>query len=122
MPYSVLIVEDDYATCSLWTKHLEFNGWMVQSVTTVEAAEVCIAQQLPSLVILDVNLASSTNGWDLLTKIRCSPSTEKLPVFIVSTLDEPRYAAQLGATDFLCKPCSPTVLIERISQVFADYA
>lgn len=116
MANTVLIVEDDVPTCMLWSKYLSFYGWTVQSVASAEEAEAILAKQLPSVVILDINLASEINGWELLAKWRASTQTERLPVFIVSTLDEPRRAIQAGATGFLLKPCSPQVLISQITQ------
>lgn len=116
MDKSVLIVEDDPATCNLWSKHLEFAGWMVQTVESVEEAEALLVGQLPSVMILDVMLASEMSGWDLLAKLRASSHTQQLPVFVVTTLDEPQKAREAGATGYLVKPCSPALLVERLSQ------
>ena len=116
MPHSILIVEDDRATSRLWTKHLEFNGWTVESVPTVEEAEFYLAQQLPNLVILDINLPGALSGWDLLARLRSTQDTNTLPVLVASTLDEPHRAAELGATGFLRKPCSPAVFMDHIQQ------
>ena len=116
MDRSVLIVEDDPATCVLWTKHLQHAGWQVQIVEDAEQAEAILRQQLPSVVILDVMLASQTSGWDLLAKLRSAPATQHLPVFVVSTLDEPHRAREAGATGYLVKPCSPALLVSRINQ------
>ena|SRR5579859_833162 len=117
MDKSVLIVEDDPATRALWTKHLEYAGWIVQSVDSVEEAEAILVAQLPSILILDVMLASEANGWDLLARLRSSSYAQELPVFVVSTLDEPHRARDAGATGYLVKPCSPALLVSRISQV-----
>ncbi len=116
MDKSVLIVEDDPATCALWTKHLEYAGWVVQTVESVEEAEEILRVQLPSVLILDVMLASEMSGWDLLARLRSSSYAQELPVFVVSTLDEPHRAREAGATGYLVKPCSPALLVSRISQ------
>src|SRR5579871_2001429 len=116
MGKSVLIVEDDPATRTLWIKHLEFAGWMVETVDSVEDAEAALVDHLPSVMILDVMLAGDMSGWDLLAKLRASAATQQLPIFIVTTLDEPQKAREAGATGFLVKPCSPALLVERLSQ------
>ncbi len=120
MPLTVLVIEDDPANSALWARHLSFNGWDVQTVASAEEAEALVADQLPNVVILDIELTTETTGWDLLSKWRASRRTQDLPVFVVSAIDEPRRARQAGATDVLVKPCSPQVLIDRISAALAQ--
>ncbi len=119
MSLSILVIEDDPANCALWTRHLQFNGWDVQTVASADEAEALVADQLPSAVILDIELKSEQNGWDLLSKWRASSRTQDLPVFIVSAVDEPRRAREIGATGFMIKPCSPQVLIAHITEALS---
>jgi DNA-binding response OmpR family regulator len=113
---TVLIVEDDPPTCALWTRHLEHWGWHVTSVPSAEEAEVIIDDQPPQAIILDVMLSDEKSGWDLLTRLRANRDTKTLPVFIVSAVEEPARAKQLGATGFMLKPCSANALAARIAE------
>ncbi len=116
MKNTVLIVEDDKATCMLWARHLEHWGWNVLAVPSAEEAQAAIRTHQPLAIVLDVMLADEQSGWDLLEKLRANARTEKLPVFIVSAVDEPRRAAREGATAFLLKPCSPFTLVSRLTE------
>ncbi len=120
MSLTVLVIEDDPANSALWARHLSFNGWDVLTVASAEEAEALVADQLPSIVILDIELTTETTGWDLLSRWRSSSRTHDLPIFVVSAIDEPRRAREAGATDVLVKPCSPQVLIDRISAVMGQ--
>src|SRR5258708_15290794 len=113
---TILIVEDDPPTCALWTRHLEHWGWFVKSVPSAEQAEVIIDAEAPQAIILDVMLADDKSGWDLLARLRADSLTRKLPVFIVSAVEEPARAKREGATGFMLKPCSANVLAPRIAE------
>ncbi len=116
MKSTILIVEDDPPTCALWTRHLEHWGWNVKSVPSAEQAEVIIDAEPPQAIILDVMLSDNKNGWDLLARLRGNGLTRKLPVFIVSAVEEPARAKREGATGFMLKPCSANVLAARIAE------
>jgi two-component system phosphate regulon response regulator PhoB len=120
MSLTVLVIEDDPANSALWARHLSYNGWDVRTVSSAEEAEALVAAELPNVVILDIELTSETNGWDLLSKWRSSSRTHDLPIFVVSALDEPRRARAAGATGYLMKPCSPGVLMARIGAALAQ--
>jgi DNA-binding response OmpR family regulator len=116
MSKTVLIVEDDIPTCALWARHLTHWGWDVETVNNAEEAEVILETMRPRAIVLDVMLADERSGWDLLAKLRSEQDTEKLPVFIVSAVDEPRRAEREGATGFMLKPCSAHLLAARIAE------
>jgi len=116
MKNTVLIVEDDKATCMLWARHLEHWGWHVLSVPSAEEATAALRIYNPLAVVLDVMLADEESGWDLLEKLRSNSKTEKLPVFVVSAVDEPRRAYREGATAFMLKPCSPFALVSKLTE------
>jgi len=62
---------------------------------------------LPSLVLLDLNLPL-LSGMDVLKWIRDQPQFAALPVVIYTSSNHPTdldMANQLGATDFVLKPC-----------------
>jgi DNA-binding response OmpR family regulator len=122
MSRTIFIVEDDGATLALWRKHLEFQGFNVECANCVEEAQNLLDIKYPSLIILDINLATPTTGWEWLVQLRAESQTRELPILVVSTLDEPHRATDLGATAFLRKPCSPIALIEQISQVLGSAA
>lgn len=114
MTNSVLIVEDDASTCALWTRHLEHHGCEVYAVSSAEEAELLLELHQPNAIVLDIMLRDDLTGWDLLAKLRASSTTHDLPVFIVSSVDDPRRAKREGASGFFTKPCPPDKLVNII--------
>jgi DNA-binding response OmpR family regulator len=114
MANSVLIVEDDVSTVALWTRHLEHHGVEVYNVPSAEEAERLLAIYQPNAIVLDIILQDIETGWDLLAKLRASSETHDLPVFVVSSVDDPRRAKREGANDFFTKPCPADKLVHRI--------
>jgi DNA-binding response OmpR family regulator len=113
----VLIVEDDSATVALWTKHLCYHGWQVQTTSSAAIAAALVDENPPDAVILDINLDADQSGWDLLSGWRAASKTAHMPVYVVSSLDKPSREQRHGATDVLVKPCSPHLLIHLLSQL-----
>ncbi|MBI3968803.1 MAG: response regulator [Chloroflexi bacterium] len=111
-----LVVEDDPHMLAAEIVGLELR-WpeaTVRGVTTGEAALRAIRNQHPDVVLLDVRLPDKT-GLEVLYEIR---QQSDVPVLLVTECDE-EYARvvghALGATDFLPKPVSSQVLIERVT-------
>ena len=56
-------------------------------------------------------------------RLRSDPSTRKIPILIISALDDPESrtrAAQAGATAYYTKPFSPIALLKEIDRLKAD--
>ncbi len=71
----------------------------------------------PDLVISDV-LMPGMDGWALVRRVRAHPRLAFVPFIFLSALssaDDILRGFRLGADDYLPKPFSPEVLIERVS-------
>ncbi len=92
---------------------LKAEGLEVESYSDGEVALDAFSLRLPDLVVLDVK-SPQVNGMDLLERLRRKSS---LPVILMSSredeIDE-LWALRMGADDYLRKPCSQLVLLERI--------
>lgn len=76
-----------------------------------------IEGQLPSLLVLDLNLSFSY-GREALREIREHPSLKKIPVIAITNSDDEVQAAfELGANSYISKPCSPLELIDMFRSV-----
>jgi YesN/AraC family two-component response regulator len=74
------------------------------------------------LILLDIFLSSSIDGFDILRLIRNDSKFKNIPVIILSGLaDEEAIhnALQLGANDYLVKPFSLTILLYKINNFIA---
>jgi len=111
---SVLIADDDPALCELLSNYLLENGFRVIAVHSAEAAMAALQQPpLPDLLVLDVMLP----GMDGLTALKHIREASSLPVLMLSGRGEPVdrvVGLELGADDYLTKPCLPRELLARI--------
>jgi CheY-like chemotaxis protein/HAMP domain-containing protein len=73
-----------------------------------------LARQRPPLgVILDVNLPD-IDGWEVMERLRRSPSTRPIPVHFVSGVDAPERGLAMGAVGYLTKPASRAELAAAV--------
>ena len=99
------------------------NGSEAIAVFSGEGAnKSAVKEQLPCLVVLDLNLPNKT-GLEVLEWIRASAPDPTVPVVVLtsSTSDQDmREAYRLGANSYLNKPSQPDELIELL-RVFKLY-
>ena len=79
------------------------------------ALERAIALQ-PDLIVLDILLPDQV-GWEVLRALKAEPSTQNIPVLVVSVLDEPERARDLGAAALLLKPLNRDRLIQSLHDI-----
>jgi CheY-like chemotaxis protein len=72
------------------------------------------------LILLDINMPGTVNGVEVLRQIKASPITQKIPVIMLSTTDDPREVArcyELGCSVYITKPVDSTQFIEAIKRL-----
>ena len=100
-----LIIEDSPEASEQITRYLE--SWGVQSSVYPKGNEAFeeALQLKPDVIILDI-LLPGENGWDVLKKLKQHAETQKIPVVVITIVDDPEKAKALGATAYLVKPIS----------------
>jgi two-component system response regulator CpxR len=111
----ILIADDDRALCALLAEYLRREGFAVDLAHDGEAALARLRDPTlrPDLLILDVMMP----GRDGLETLRALRASERLPVLMLSARGEPLdrvTGLELGADDYLAKPCLPRELLARI--------
>ena len=112
----ILIVEDDRALSQGIRLALDQAGRQFTQCHTLREAEEALAARPPQLVILDLNLPDG-NGLDLLRRLR---TASPLPVLILTANDlevDQVLGLELGADDYVTKPCSLAVLRARVNNL-----
>ena len=112
----ILIVEDDRALSQGIRLALDQAGRQFTQCHTLREAEEALAAHPPQLVILDLNLPDG-NGLDLLRRLRAA---SPLPVLILTANDlevDQVLGLELGADDYVTKPCSLAVLRARVNNL-----
>jgi DNA-binding response OmpR family regulator len=112
----VLIVDDDEACLSGMKQLVELAGHEAVAVSTYEEGRRVLRHGAPDMLIADVRLGSF-NGLQLI-----ATSALKIPVIVISGFDDVVLQAEARAmgAEYLVKPVSPTMLLERIEQKLAE--
>ena len=89
-------------------------------VTAVELGAKAVEHALAGsfdVLLLDLMLPGSLDGFGVLERLRAAEETRGLPVFVISAMDDPaarQRAVDAGATAFYSKPFSPIALLKDI--------
>ncbi len=89
----VLVVDDDPDIVATSRIVLESNGYEVQTAANGKEALDILARVKPDVMLLDVMMASDTEGFDLAFKLRQDPEFKDLPIIMLTAfLDKVRTA------------------------------
>ena len=112
----IVLVDDDPGIRDVISEFLTRHGFQVEAVPDGAGLGRALAKGKPDLVVLDVMLP----GEDGLSLCRKLASADGPPVIILSAMgdDTDRIVGlELGADDYLPKPCNPRELLARIKAV-----
>ena len=112
----VLIVEDEPETRLLYEKYLRDTPFRPIPAGSIRQAREQLRQHPVVAVVLDVLLPDEP-AWQWLVELKREAATSKLPIFVVSSVEDPRKALALGADDYCLKPLRRTWLLERLQRV-----
>lgn len=112
----ILLVDDDTELTDMLSQYLANEGFTVDSAHDGETALAKARSGRYDLLVLDVMLPGK-NGFDVLRELR---QQSLLPVLMLTARDEDVDSVvglELGADDYLPKPCNPRVLVARIRAI-----
>jgi two-component system phosphate regulon response regulator PhoB len=116
MSARVFVVEDEEALSVLLRYNLEAEGYVVDTASRGDDAELMLQEQLPDLLILDWMLPG-LSGIELCRRLRVRPETEKLPIILLTARGEESERVRglsTGADDYVVKPFSTPELMARV--------
>ena len=112
----ILVVEDEIDVALLISYNLEAEGYVVESVTRGEEAELRLAENAPDLLILDWMLPG-VSGIEICRRLRAREATRTLPIIMVTARREESERVRglaVGADDYVVKPFSVIELMARV--------
>ncbi len=117
--FKILVVEDDSSLANLEAGILKAHGYMVAIASNGEMAITVLEQALPDLVLLDLDLSGTINGWDVLQMLRTYSSTPVLLTSSESSVNRQiRFRGETRSTlDLLPKPFLMQTLLKRIERM-----
>lgn len=116
----ITVVEDDELMRQELKELLRGAGYEVDCVEDFGDPAPALLRGAADLILLDLNLPG-TSGFELCRQIK---SRSAAPVLVLTSRDQLRdelHALELGADEYLTKPCRKERLLARISNVLKRY-
>lgn len=115
----IYLLEDDDSIRKLVIYALESQGYRASGFSLPADFWAAMRQNMPRLVLLDIMLPQE-DGLSVLTKLRESDATARLPVIMLTARNteyDRAYGLDLGADDYISKPFGMMELIARVRAV-----
>jgi two-component system response regulator ChvI len=109
----IILVDDDRSHMMSLSMMLEAEGFEAECYGDGRAAWEALSKSLPDILVLETKLLG-LDGMDVLQRLR---HVSAIPVMFCTTKDDEIdevLGLRMGADDYVKKPCSPRVLLERI--------
>ena len=116
----IAVVEDEVYMREELCNMLQKDGYLVEAITEFEDAARLLAALRPDLVILDLNLPE-ISGFQICQELK---NKTAIPVLVLTSRDRVKdelKAFQLGADEYLTKPCRKDRLLARVSNILKRY-
>ncbi len=117
----VLLIEDSVPTADQLTGYLEEQDIEVSLGQRGDEAVELARTLKPDLILLDL-LLPGLNGWAVLAQLKAQPDLCRIPVVVVSVVDEPAAAKAAGAAAHLLKPVTRPALGAVLQKTFSASA
>ncbi|HWU37939.1 MAG TPA: ATP-binding protein, partial [Candidatus Acidoferrum sp.] len=111
----VLVIEDDPIAAEMIRAHLSEGGYRVVLVASGHAGIGAAKGLQPQAITLDLGLPDM-DGWQVLHRLKSDPSTQGIPVLIVSAREKGKLGLSLGAVDWLVKPVDAQRLLGALQR------
>jgi len=116
----ILIVDDEPYLLRILSFKLRREGYSTCEARSAEEAERTIVEQPVDLIILDVALATPTNGFDLAAKLRRNASTQHIPIIMLTARgfsSDVLRGREIGAAGYVTKPFSINEVLDRVRAI-----
>lgn len=116
MSQKIILVDDDSNILTSVSLALRSEGWSVETYNDGEQGLIGLQRNNPDIAILDIKMPK-LDGMEVLKKLRISSN---IPVIFLTSKDDEIDEAlglRMGADDYITKPFSQKLLIERIRAV-----
>ena len=118
----VLIVDDDLTLREMYAERMKVEGYDVHIAKNGDEGIQLAKDVKPDVVLLDI-MMPGTNGFGVLESLQKDPTTEKIPILMLSALiqeENKTKSKDAGATGYIVKSEStPAEVIEKIKQTLA---
>lgn len=116
----ILIVEDDIFLREELENIFHKKGYSVMSISSFNTPIDEILSYKPDLIILDLNLPGQS-GFEICRALKAKGIGSILVLTSRNQLQDELHALDLGADDYLTKPCHPERLLARVEKLIHLY-
>ncbi len=131
MDVDILVIDDDRDLVNTVRIVLESRQYKVRVAYNGKEGYEKIEEKTPDLVILDVIMATDTDGFDLAYKLKNDPRYTAIPILMMTSF--PQKMAEEGpekfqhimgeswpVTEFLEKPVDPEDLLSTVDEILKE--
>lgn len=111
----ILVIEDNAVTGHLIQSQLTSSGYETLRCAHPERALEMAAEHQPDAITLDL-LMQPVHGLEVLLQLKNDPRTHKIPVIVVTVVDQPGIGTALGADEYLIKPVDKVTLLAAVER------
>src|SRR3972149_3607192 len=124
----ILIVDDDPDLTKALKATLESKNYIVITASNSEEGMEKINTDKPDLLVLDVMMATSEDGFEMARELKNNPQFKKMPILILTAIKGRTgidFKSSAGDRDwlpvegFLDKPVEPPVLLAEIKRLLS---
>jgi len=127
----ILIIDDDRDLVNTVRIVLESNAYQVRAAFNGKEGYGKIEEKPPNLIILDVMMATDTEGFDLAFKLRNNPKYQNIPIVMMTAFQQKmaeegpdRFQHVLGeswpVSYFIEKPVDPEKLLAIVKELLLE--
>jgi CheY-like chemotaxis protein len=124
----ILIIDDDPDITEAMTVVLENRGYEVAGARDGAEGMEKLKDARPDLIILDVMMRTSQEGFELSRELKGNPKYKDIPILMLTAVKQKTgldFKAEAGdqswlpVEEFLDKPVKPKVLLEKVEDLLS---
>lgn len=121
----ILLVDDDPLLVRMYQKKMENDGYEVETANDGDMALEKVAKFKPDLILLDI-MMPNVNGYEVLTQLKKTKGTAKIPVILLTNVgssdEDVEKGMELGAVAYLVKAGNrPSAIVSKVKEILGGY-
>ena len=115
----ILLVDDNEIQLAIYEAQLKGDYKVTTARSGKEALDHLFRGFIPDLIILDI-LMPDMDGWETFGRLRAVSRLQEAPIVFLSTINDKKEidrAFDMGAVDFIVKPCNGSEFLDRVKKV-----
>jgi len=117
----ILIADDRAEVVELVRVTLERGDYEIVDASNGKEALKRVRLEKPDLILLDV-VMPKMDGFEVCRKLKKDPQTKEIPIIMLTAKAqevEKEKGREVGASDYITKPFSPSALLTKIEEILA---